>query len=81
MECGKIKFSLSEAHDIASTSKKEYKKWFGNTVRQEKRVYFCRSCNAYHLTSMSQKEWEQIRPKRKKWTPAELKELLKQNNL
>ncbi len=58
MSCGKLKYGEQAAKDAAKKIRKEAKKCFGHTNRKEKRAYFCLSCNTFHLTSMSQNEWE-----------------------
>lgn len=56
--CHKIKYSEDEAKTLAKQLKRAAKKVFGNTDRQEKRAYQCPKCSAWHLTSISQNEWE-----------------------
>lgn len=58
MSCNKVKYGEKTAKEQAKKIRKEAKKCFGHTNRKEKRAYFCLSCNTFHLTSMSQNEWE-----------------------
>lgn len=57
-KCLKRKYEKVEAERLAKSLKRKAKKCFGHTNRKEKRAYFCLSCNTFHLTSMSQNEWE-----------------------
>ena len=52
MECRKICYNLKEARSELNVVKK-----LGKKYRHEKRIYFCKECQAHHLTS--EEEYEQ----------------------
>lgn len=58
MKCWKISYTKDVAEKEAKKLKRAAKKVFGHTIRQEKRAYLCPKCKTYHLTSISQNEWE-----------------------
>jgi len=62
--CYKISYTEDEAKKMATDLKRASKKVFGNTDRQEKRAYLCRKCKAWHITSISQNDWEIIAKKK-----------------
>lgn len=53
MKCNKKKFTKFEAMLYLANSDLRYKQSKGKTRRKECRYYYCKQCNAYHLTSMS----------------------------
>jgi Zn finger protein HypA/HybF involved in hydrogenase expression len=63
--CNKIKYEKDAAEKLAKELKRKAKKCFGNTNRQEKRAYLCPACKSYHLTSISQNEWELAQKKKR----------------
>ena len=63
MKCNKKKFSKFEAMLYLVNSDFKNKKRKGRTKRKECRYYYCKQCNAYHLTSMSSNVYEHINDK------------------
>lgn len=60
--CFKIRYETGDAaKKELKKARKEYKKWFGHTRRQERRAYFCERCKEWHLTSISKNEWDIIK--------------------
>lgn len=51
--CNKKKMTKFEAMLYLANSDLKYKQSKGRTKRRECRYYYCKQCNAYHLTSMS----------------------------
>ena len=52
-KCNKKRFTKFEAMLYLANSDLRYKKTKGRTKRKECRYYYCNVCKAYHLTSMS----------------------------
>lgn len=52
MKCNKKKFTKFEAMLYLVNSDYRNKRNKGRTKRKECRYYYCKHCNAYHLTSM-----------------------------
>jgi len=61
----KVKYEKEVAESLANDLKKKAKKVFGHTDRQEKRAYYCKECESWHLTSISQNDWELIQKKKR----------------
>ena len=57
MKCKKLKYGEETAKKEAKRIRKQAKKVFGHTDRQEKRAYKCPICGSWHLTKISQDEW------------------------
>ena len=55
MKCNKRKFSKFEAMLYLAQASMSYKKRKGRSRRRECRYYYCKECNAYHLTSKERK--------------------------
>lgn len=53
--CTKRKFSKFEAMLVLVQAEMRYKKKNGKSKRKECRYYYCKQCNAYHLTSKIKK--------------------------
>ena len=53
--CDKIKFSKFEAMLVLAQAEIRFKKKKGKGKRRECRYYYCKECNAYHLTSKMSK--------------------------
>ena len=51
--CNKKKMTKFEAMLYLANSDLRYKQHKGRTKRRDCRYYYCKKCNAYHLTSMS----------------------------
>lgn len=62
MKCNKKKFTKFEAMLYLVNS--DYRQKRGRTKRKECRYYYCKECDAYHLTSMSSNIYRQINDKR-----------------
>lgn len=60
MKCNKRKFSKFEAMLYLVNSEFKDKQKKGRTKRKECRYYYCRQCNAYHLTSMDSNTYRLI---------------------
>ena len=54
-KCTKRKFSKFEAMLVLVQAEMRYKKKNGKSKRKECRYYYCKQCNAYHLTSKIKK--------------------------
>ena len=50
-KCTKKKFTKLEAMMYISQAEMQYKQRKGRSRRRECRYYYCKECNAYHLTS------------------------------
>lgn len=75
-KCKKRKYTKEVAERLAKDFKRKAKKVFGHTDRHEKRSYLCHNCKCYHLTSISQNEWE-LREKKKRLEEKNKKEQLR----
>lgn len=51
-ECNKVCFSKKEAESILTHSEKT-----SHQYRKEHRCYYCKECNAWHLTSKEEDTW------------------------
>lgn len=54
-KCNKKKFTKFEAMLYLAQASMNYKKRKGRSKRRECRYYYCKQCNAYHLTSKEKK--------------------------
>ena len=55
MKCTKRKFSKFEAMLFLAQASMNRKRRKGKSRRKECRYYYCKQCNAYHLTSKERK--------------------------
>ena len=50
-KCTKRRFNKLEAMIFVAQAEMQYKKRKGRSKRRECRYYYCKECNAYHMTS------------------------------